>query len=52
MARLHIIVEDGNGQQMTGADGRVYELGKDLGSLRDIEGGSYGLAFSLNGLIP
>jgi hypothetical protein len=38
MARIRIILEDDNGREMTEVEGRVYELGTDLGSLHDIEG--------------
>lgn len=38
MARIRIILEDDEGREMTEPEGRVYELGKDLGSLHDIEG--------------
>lgn len=38
MARIRIIVEDGEGREMTEIQSRTYELGKELGSLHDIEG--------------
>jgi hypothetical protein len=38
MARIRIILEDDNGRELTEREARVYELGKGLGSLHDIEG--------------
>jgi len=38
MARTRIILEDDVGREMTGTESRVYELGWELGKLREIEG--------------
>ena len=38
MARIRIILEDDNGREMAGAESRVYELGRELVNLHEIEG--------------
>jgi hypothetical protein len=38
MARIRIILEDDQGRELNEAGTRVYELGKDLDSLHEIEG--------------
>ena len=38
MARIRIILEDDKGRELTEQEARVYELGKGLDSLHDIEG--------------
>lgn len=38
MARIRIILEDEEGRELAGTESRVYELGRELGSLHEIEG--------------
>lgn len=38
MARIRIILEDDNGREVAGTEPRIYELGKGLCNLHEIEG--------------
>lgn len=38
MAQIRIILEDDNGHELTEREARVYELGKSLSNLHEIEG--------------
>lgn len=38
MARIRIVLEDDDGREMAGTQARVYELGRALGTLHEIEG--------------
>jgi hypothetical protein len=37
MARIRIILEDDDGREMAGTEPRVYELGRELDNLHEIE---------------
>ena len=39
MARIRIILEDDDGREIAGAESCVYELGRELVNLHEIEGG-------------
>jgi hypothetical protein len=38
MARIRIILEDDDGREMASTEPRVYELGRELDNLHEIEG--------------